>query len=148
MSWKPWCHSFCVYLVISGGWIKLVLVTPDLKQKSLVCYRKIFESNLGIIRRYFTGDLDQWREFYFVFILNHENKKRNGSNEIIKLSRMLEFSLPILIRWWLFSLCAVCFRSMTEFKHGMKDLTGVIKLNVAAECLEIDTTNGAEDLEM
>lgn len=44
-------------------------------------------------------------------------------------------------------MCVVCFRLMIEFTYGMKDLIGVIKLNVVVECLEIDIINGVEDLE-
>lgn len=68
---------------------------------------------------------------------------RNGK-EIVKLSRVLEFSFPILISLWLFFLCAVCFKLMMESKHSMRDLTDMIKLTVAIDYLETDNTS--EDL--
>lgn len=68
---------------------------------------------------------------------------RNGK-EIVKLSRVLEFSFPILISLWLFFLWAVCFKLMMESKHSMRDLTDMIKLTVAIDYLETDNTS--EDL--
>lgn len=50
---------FVHILVILGKWVNLVLVNPDSKQKSMAYYLKTFKSNFGIIRGYFTGDINQ-----------------------------------------------------------------------------------------
>ena len=54
---------------------------------------------------------------------------RNGKGETVNLlSRIIAFSLPILITLWLFLLCTIDFRLMVEFKPSVMDLTEAIKL--------------------